>query len=638
MNEQDTQINQIYLADPKNANASQILYEESLSDANYFFFVGELSNLTKKTEKEDLRKIADVILSNFKTIKKSGTEELFESVLSRINQELGDLAAKGKKSWLGKFSGLIALVSGSTILLANTGATSAYMKRRSELLEILPGEKPGLHPLKTFSNFTTGKLKVNDQIILASSNIFNFLAIQNVGKILEENDQDAAVLQLMNILRDSVTEHNSFCGFIFKFGQNPPKQNATSLQPIIYSPEPEEIEYAPLEPTKKPWIAWKIPSIPFRLPQISLKKLPKLPFPRVEWFSKLSIARKFFLISFAFFLLILAINVGAFLLKQNSKKTEAAISETSVRLATLMNDAESAFLYQNDESAFKILAQANIAYEELKKLDDQKAKEVSVILTQLSNKINRKAVIENPTVFMDLKANPTNIVKMGSSFIFAGSSANSIFTLNQGELKNVFLLNKPDGDISGITHLSGYGNVISSKNKLYLLNETQKQLDNVQTLSNGDLFRLKVLPGRLYAIEKTGKQIVRFAFSAGQISGPTAATRSPIEIENLQDLGLDSDIYLLYSDKVQRFSNGSPTNFRLVDLSESLSAATRINVGSSIYVLEPEKKRLILYNKNGSLLNQIYFPNATNLTDFYVDETARNIYLIDANRLLKITF
>ena len=53
---------------------------------------------------------------------------------------------------------------------------------------------------------------------------------------------------------------------------------------------------------------------------------------------------------------------------------------------------------------------------------------------------------------------------------------------------------------------------------------------------------------------------------------------------------------------------------------------------------ESAKKRLIIYDQQGNLINQIYFPQSQDLKDLHVDELERNIYLLDDNKLLKITF
>ena len=101
---------------------------------------------------------------------------------------------------------------------------------------------------------------------------------------------------------------------------------------------------------------------------------------------------------------------------------------------------------------------------------------------------------------------------------------------------------------------------------------------------------------------------------------------------------MDKDAYLLYADSINKFTSGALQAFKYPTLTDPVTNAARIKVATNIYILEPTKKRLIILNKNGVLQNQIYFPNTSVLFDFYVDEASRSIYLLDDNKLLKITF
>jgi hypothetical protein len=76
----------------------------------------------------------------------------------------------------------------------------------------------------------------------------------------------------------------------------------------------------------------------------------------------------------------------------------------------------------------------------------------------------------------------------------------------------------------------------------------------------------------------------------------------------------------------------------LDELTTPMAGATKLFVGNNLYILEPGQKRLLIFSKAGKLLNQVYFPNSPELTDFYVDETARHIDLINGNSLIEINF
>src|SRR3989344_1006205 len=135
----ETQINQIFLLDPGTRKTEVVLYEEKLNHLCQLFFIGLVSELPKKTGGNDLKKISEIIISVFHSNKKLPKESLFESSLAEINQALADFAHGGRKSWLGKLSVLAAVRSGENIFLANSGQTSAWLKRPAggQMYEIL---------------------------------------------------------------------------------------------------------------------------------------------------------------------------------------------------------------------------------------------------------------------------------------------------------------------------------------------------------------------------------------------------------------------------------------------------------------------------------------------------------------------
>src|SRR5258708_1191366 len=193
----ETQINQIYLTHSEHKKNSLILYEEQLTSSLQLFMVAELYNIQKRSESTDLKKISEIILASFRGNKKLPAETLFETSLSQINQNLADLAHAGRKSWVGKFSCLICIKGlDNNIFLANNGQTSAWLKRKSEMMEILPSENRGTHPLKTFINFTQGKLTDNDSLILTTANIFNYISFELFSRLLDQRPLEQATEQI----------------------------------------------------------------------------------------------------------------------------------------------------------------------------------------------------------------------------------------------------------------------------------------------------------------------------------------------------------------------------------------------------------------------------------------------------------
>lgn len=99
----------------------------------------------------------------------------FEKAVKKVNEALAQIAQNGETEWIGKFSGILALVNGEEIHIAQTGKSHAYLYRGNKVNHVTEGlestEPP--HPLKTFTNLTSGSIQQGDKIVIGNSTLFS---------------------------------------------------------------------------------------------------------------------------------------------------------------------------------------------------------------------------------------------------------------------------------------------------------------------------------------------------------------------------------------------------------------------------------------------------------------------------------
>jgi serine/threonine protein phosphatase PrpC len=625
----ETEINQIYLNSTEGKKASLILYEEEINNSAHLFILAELKNLQRKSEATDLKKISEIILGSFRANKRLAAEALFESALAQANQNLADLAHEGHKSWVGKFSCLIALKSGENIYIANNGQTSAWLLRKTELLEILKPEKRGTHPLKSFVNFTQGKLNSGDGLVITTSNIFNFISVELFEKIISGNSLERATNEISKILQDSKSSEEGFSSFLLGFkkpGSIPETKPQPTISTPIYAPLPE-VETSPVPAFQPPKLAG-LPKI--SLPKISLPKFPRIKF---QFFQNLSTSGKFFFISFSIFLLLFLGNLGVYGVKLHSRKTQDRISAQADALAHDLANAQSALIYKNNSDALKFLNKAEDDFTALQKLSAAKASEFSEQLQSLKDQVNKVSVINDPKVFIELKHQPIFLNRSSLGILLANHDSNSLSRYDGKTLKDYFLLNSLKSEITGISVYGPAGPVIASGSAIYHIDQNLKQYEPI--VSSGSVLGAEAFGNNLYTLNSPANQVTKIGFSKGKY------TTTPIpagNLSNIRDFGADKDIYLLYTDKVIKLAGNNLQNFPLPALTDPITNATKIFIGSNVYILETNKKRVAILNKNGQLLNQIYFPSLDKLFDLSVDEASRSLYILGDNKLYKITF
>lgn len=636
----ETQINQIYLTDPASKKTSLILYEEQISASAHLFVLAELWDKAKKTEGQDLKKISEIILASFRANKKLPAESMFESALAQINQNLADLAHEGRRSWVGKFSCLICLKSSDNIYLANDGQCGAWLHRKFQLVEILPPEKRGIHPLKTFVNFTQGKLIENDNLVISTSNIFNFLSLEHFTKILNETDANQACLKISKILQDSVSDTQAFCAFFLRFGKTPlpVMENNTLSTNIVAAAISEEI-YAPLpEEIKAPPPAWPKLSWPPKLPQIKWPQFPNLTRGqfKFKWtfFNNLTRSGKFFFTSFTLFLILFLVNLTGYLINYQHKKTQAKIQNQINLVSGELTDAQSNVIYKNNNQALTIINQAQKDFDVLKALSADQAHLLEPRLENIKTQINKISTVEAPQILLELRHNPIFLGHAPTAFLFGNQDSNSLSQYNN-QLKDYFLLNSAKNPITGIAFMPGVGVVVASGDTIYKIDQSLQQLEPTLALTNGQLALVRSWGNNLLVLDKANNHVLKISLVKNKIQSSSIAQ---VTADQIRDIGGDKDLYLLGANKLTKVSGSTSVDVKLPNVTDGITNATKIFIGSNIYILEADKKRIVIMTKTGSLLNQIYFPSTSHLHDFYIDESQRNIYLLDDNKLYKITF
>ena len=609
----ETQIHQIYLLSPDTKNNNLILHEEVLSPTAHLFILLEINSAGSKVLPGDIRKISEIITEKFNANKKLTKDTLFESSLAEINQGLADLAHSGRKNWLGRFSGLVALKSSDSLFLANSGSASAYLKRQDQISEILQSEKEGLHPLKTFTNFVSGKIKEGDELVVVSKKIFNYVSPSLFNKLLLDEGLENCCTTVSKILQDSKGENEVFGSFMLKF-QREIQQLLPEIESgyPVFAPQPEEMENSQPPLLKK----WRLDYLSQFISNLHIPSLPDFS-KLIKGSGNISPARKFFLASFSAFLLLFVLNLGVFAVKQVRENKHENLENQIQSLMLKLNEVDSALIYNNEDEAFEKLAEAITQFKQLKKINKAAALEAEPLVNNAINKVNRISIVKNPKIYAELKHSPSFLAKAGSGFIFANNDPKTVSILNNS-LRNPIFLNSIEQGIRGVAHAQSYGNIAVSKSTIYRINESQNQFDLLKNIANADFLSFKFLsPNRAYTIDKSKNQVSRFTFTTAGISDPQYLLKNPPSLSEARDLGVDNDVYVLFPNKVAKFSSGTERVFD-VRLSDPLTDANRIFVASNVYILESSKKRMVIVNKNGVVLNQIMFPTINSIKDLYI--------------------
>jgi hypothetical protein len=139
----------------------------------------------------------------------------FEASLKKANLALAELTRQGSVKWIGKISFAGGALEKNNLHFSKLGTTSILLLRGGMLADIGSGldeDATGvdLHPVKTFSDISSGKVELGDRLVFATSDlleIFSFGEIrQNAARFSRE--------EFPEILSASLTANSELSGAI----------------------------------------------------------------------------------------------------------------------------------------------------------------------------------------------------------------------------------------------------------------------------------------------------------------------------------------------------------------------------------------------------------------------------------------
>ena len=151
--------------------------------------------------------IGQTIINTFTSAYYNGgsTSDLanFEHALKKVNETLAQITQNGETDWIGNLSAVLGVIIENKIHLGQTGKAIAYVFRDGKVEDLTEGLSVNgePHPLKTFTNVTSGELKSHDKILIANPELYNQIEMENLRQTITMNSPSEAVIQLTKMLK-----------------------------------------------------------------------------------------------------------------------------------------------------------------------------------------------------------------------------------------------------------------------------------------------------------------------------------------------------------------------------------------------------------------------------------------------------
>jgi len=157
--------------------------------------------------------LASVAKKEYFSNPRRGAIESFEAALHKINLALSELVKHGNVTWLGKLHGTLGVLEKNNIHFSVTGQSSILLIRNDSISDISAGlasEESRIHPIKTFVEVSSGRLNLEDRILLTSPELLALFSLEELAKNVRRMDHD----QFLQFLKTALINELDMAGTI----------------------------------------------------------------------------------------------------------------------------------------------------------------------------------------------------------------------------------------------------------------------------------------------------------------------------------------------------------------------------------------------------------------------------------------
>ncbi len=622
---------------------------------------------------------------------KRSPEESFDAALHKANIALSELAKNGSISWLGKLDAAVGAIINNHLLFSVAGNARVLLLRRhalNDLSEGLAASDEELHPLKTFTNVSSGSLRAGDKLIMTSDNIFRVLSLSEIQK---------------NALRFPAEK---FSQFLHTALVNELETAETIIADVL-SPEEEKQKRKrerPREPEGKlanvfSEKAFQKPSVAAPLLAAVYKKKRKRDYidkktGHIYVQGEQEQGGRHGSLYLYFFLLKEKLNGFLYWLKSGIQKWSAALGKKlkSIRRPKVAVEKTAAA-----PTGGEAVAEAKVRFSLAKKYFSPAAEKIKTVFRKIPGLFPRLAKIKTifaslkyeqrlvgiivlaaiiilPLIFIRIKNKSVSLpagetepqknqreILAGDKNINLGVQPETIILaekVSTAEIldETLFLISpqkiiqrEKSGEQKEFDVPQNYGKIILTAsmkdlNLIFLLTDQSKMIswspvsrefkeNKIAFPENARIKTMATYLTYLYLADAGSNKIYRYPRAEGGFGAGASWLKEEVDLENISDIAIDENIYLADQTRIIKLFKGETGELNLEASATPISfnkVFTDI-VTANIYVLDSANGRVVKFSKSGEIISQYYNEALEGARDLAVDEKNNTAFIITAD-------
>ncbi|MDP3964198.1 MAG: hypothetical protein Q8Q20_00880 [bacterium] len=379
---------------------------------------------------------------------------------------------------------------------------------------------------------------------------------------------------------------------------------------------------------------------------------------RVLSFQKLTRQRKIILI-----VAVLVIFIFAQSIILNSRRKEAADRASSYESAITQaqaksEEAEAALLYGDEDGARNLLSEATALLTTIPEKEQEK--KYSASIAGIENSINALFTrtkhineIQDPTVLVNFSDalegfTPAGFVGLLNNELIA-YSADKVSVAELGLEENntaEIIREESEGTPSLAAPLSANDALIGLSDRTLVeydaVSNTFTPLTITYQNQDTEFAAIATYLNRAYFLDTKNNQIFRHQRAANAYaSGVGWVNDENPELTDAVSMAIDGSVYVLHRNgNLSKFSSGAlDQEFSLSTIDPALDSGTKVFTTTDteyIYILDTDGRRLLVFSKQGRLLNQYTSGAFDNLKDFAIDEANKKAYILNSSTVYQV--
>jgi hypothetical protein len=233
-------------------------------------------------------------------------------------------------------------------------------------------------------------------------------------------------------------------------------------------------------------------------------------------------------------------------------------------------------------------------------------------------------------------------------------TADTLFFLDSGQRRILALnIERKQPTILPIGEYPDIRAVIADDKYLYFLAQglfrfTLSGTDVANIVENADDIinssqSLGVFGSYVYVLNKPQNNIFRYTTNDDQLDSKPTAWIQPgqgIDLNTVQSFAIDGDIWLAtQSGEIKKLTSGREVEFTVTGLKEAFSSPITLFTKpdlANLYVLEPEKSRVVVLNKKGEFLKEVKSSSLAGSTAVVASEKSQKAFALSGSLVFEI--